>query len=712
MRPQLLPLALTTSLGVAAAAVIGTFLPQAGRPAMAVAALGVAGTSGILLTRRLGRVARREETAKEELRFTRFAMDHAWDSMVLLDRDGTLLYVNEETCRLTGFTREELVGQPVFKALTGQSSDRFPELYALVENRGRHVFEFVIRTRHGAERPIEVSAVFLEFHGRRVVFAVSRDIAARKEAESAYREVQGRARMTEYALDHAQDLVSILDAEGHRLYVNEAFCRFTGRDLSELSTTRVWENLPDHGEVGYRQLWKTVRERGSLSLELDLLHKTGARRPIEVNCSFIVIDGREAVCTVSRDLTARRAAESERRLMEQQLRETQKLESLGILAGGIAHDFNNLLTGILGNASLARDRLPETDPLQGPLTQVEKASVRAAELCQQMLAYAGKGRVVVGPVDLSQLVEETANLLQVSIARRAQLELKLHPALPLVQADATQMRQVIMNLVLNAAEASDKPDGRIVVTTGTVEVSRDFIHSARVCTGMEPGLGVYLEVSDNGSGMSRDTLERIFEPFFTTKFTGRGLGLAAVLGIVRSHHGALDVQSETGWGTRFTLVLTPHATASRVAGKAATASRAPFRRYGRVLVVDDEESVREVAVQVLQRGGFKVDSAASGEEAITHLRAAVADYHLILLDFSMPQRDGVAVLRSLRELKPKVPVIMMSGISEEEARQRMQGLHFDAFLPKPFTLTQLRERIDALVPPATHPGEHSSSAEL
>ncbi|MDX2185789.1 MAG: PAS domain S-box protein [Opitutaceae bacterium] len=711
MRPQLLPLALTVSLGVAAAATTGALLPQVGRLTLAGTAAAAAGGAGLVLSKRLNRVARRETAAKEELRFSRFAMDHARDSMVVLDGEGTLLYANEETCRLTGYSRDELVGARIFKILTDPGAAQFSRLWEIIEQRGTHVFEFAIRTKEGAERPIEVAATFLEFHGSRVVFAVSRDIAARKAAESAYREVEGRARMTQYALDHAQDLVSVIDSEGRRLYVNEAFCRFTGRDFSELQSSRVWDNLPAHGEQGYRRLWQVVKERGSLSLEVELLHKSGALRPIEVNCSFLVIDGTEAVCTVSRDLTSRKAAEHERQLIEQQLRETQKLESLGVLAGGIAHDFNNLLTGILGNASLARDRLPEADPLHNPLLQVEKAAVRAAELCQQMLAYAGKGRVVVGPVDLSSLVEETANLLQVSIARRARLELRLMENLPLVQADATQMRQIVMNLVLNAAEAIDKPDGLITVTTGTVDVTREFIHSARVCTGMEPGQGVFLEVKDNGSGMTRETLERIFEPFFTTKFTGRGLGLAAVLGIVRSHHGALDVASEVGGGTRFTLVLAPQPLARDSARVRQQTSRSPFRRYGRILVVDDEESVREVAVQALQRGGFKVDAASSGDQAIELLKSAIADYHLILLDFSMPQRDGVSVLRSIREIKAHTPVVMMSGLAEEEARQRMQGLTVEAFLSKPFTLSQIREKVDAILPTAG-PEQANQQTEL
>ncbi len=635
--------------------------------------------------------------AEQRLRFTQFAMDHARDAMTLVTPSGRRLYVNEETCRLTGRTREELLEGTIFDTLVDLQPATFDQIWRLVERDGTHVVESTLRTKSGEQHPIEVSATFLEIDGQDVLFAVTRDISARKASEAALRKVESRVRMTQYALDHAQDLVSIMDANGQRLYVNDAFCHFTGRSYSELAVEPVWKGVHSLDETLYRELWLKIKQNGSLTLETELQTASGEYRPVEVNCSYLTVDGIEAVCTVSRDLTARRAAEKERQLMEQQLRETQKLESLGVLAGGVAHDFNNLLTGILGNASLARDRLPETDPLHGPLQQVEKAAIRAAELCQQMLAYAGKGRVVVGPVDISTLVSETANLLNVTIAHRAVLELRLGRRLPLVQADATQIRQIVMNLVLNAAEAIDRTDGRIIVSTGSVQMTQELINSARVTAGLEPGECVFLEVRDNGIGMDAATLERIFEPFFTTKFTGRGLGLAAVLGIVRSHQGALFVDSRRGEGTTFRLILSPEPTARRLRVRPEKKPTQAAASHGRVLIIDDEESVRQVATQALERQGFQVASAPDGEVGLQVLRSAPNPFHVVLLDFTMPHGDGATILRQLRESHAGTPVVMMSGFTEEETRQRLGTLAIEGFLAKPFNLTHLRSKVDTII---------------
>lgn len=367
------------------------------------------------------------------------------------------------------------------------------------------------------------------------------------------------------------------------------------------------------------------------------------------------------------------------------------------MAGGIAHDFNNLLTGVLGNASLARDRLVDDSDLHEPLRQIERAAVRAAELCQQMLAYAGKGRFVVEPVNLSALVEDTAKLLDLSVARRAELDLRLAPNLPPVLADATQLRQIVMNLVLNAAEAMSQSRGAITVVTGRMHVDRRFLHSARVAAELPEGEGVYLEVSDTGSGMDRPTLERIFEPFFTTKFTGRGLGLAAVLGIVRSHRGALHVVSEVGHGTTFRLVLAAHHQAAAAMAGTPPLFRVLKQNHGRVFVIDDEESVRSVTVQALERTGFTVETATDGEVAIARLREDPDAFAVILLDYTMPRLDGGETFREIQRINPHARVILMSGFPEQEARERMDGAALAGFIQKPFDIATLRRRVEDVV---------------
>jgi PAS domain S-box-containing protein len=552
-------------------------------------------------------------------------------------------------------------------------------------------------TKSGEARPVEMSATFIEFSGREIVFAIARDISARKVAEQALRASEERLRFTQFALDHAQDIVSIMDREGNRLYVSETFCNFTGRTQEELFVSKVWEGIPSLNRDRFQALWDDIKRCGTLSFEIELLGRNEEKKPVETNATYLNFGGREAVCTISRDLTTRKSAEAEKKRMQLQLQETQKLESLGVLAGGIAHDFNNLLTGILGNASLARDRLADNSELHEPLRQIERASTRAAELCQQMLAYAGKGRFIVEPIDLSGLVEDTAKLLDLSVGRRAALELRLAPDLPSVLVDATQMRQIVMNLVLNAAEAISHPQGKIVVSTGEMRVDQTFLATARVAAELTEGPGVFLEVSDNGEGMNRETLERVFEPFFTTKFTGRGLGLAAVLGIVRAHQGALHVQSERGRGTTFRLVLAPHHEIARKAASLPPFRTSVERNQGCVLVVDDEESVRSVTRQALERIGFKVETAEDGEVALTKLAPDPRRFTVILLDYTMPRLDGAQTLREILRLNPQARVILMSGFPEQEARERLGQDTLAGFVQKPFDLPTLRAQVERVV---------------
>lgn len=641
-----------------------------------------------------------EEALRESerrLRMTQFAVDHVKDAVAFLSPDGDRLYVNDETCRLTGYSREELLKAKIWSTFTSFTLDSYRQLWAYVQSRGTHVFEVELRTRTNEIRSVEVSVSFIGFDEQELVFAIARDITARKAVEQTLRENEERLRFTQFALDHARDIVSIIDHQGRRLYVNDTFCRFTGRDREESYRTQVWDTVPAFNQERFEALWEEIKRGHTLSLEIEMMTKSGELKPLEVNASYLNFGGREAVCMISRDLTARHAAEMEKKRMHQQLQETQKLESLGVLAGGIAHDFNNLLTGVLGNASLVRDRLSETSDLHEPLRQIERASIRAAELCQQMLAYAGKGRFIVEPLNLSALVEDTAKLLDLSIARRARLDLQLASALPAVLADATQLRQIVMNLVINAAEAMTHSRGVIRVVTGKLQIDRKFLTEARVAAELAEGEGVFLEVSDTGMGMDRKTLDRIFEPFFTTKFTGRGLGLAAVLGIVRSHQGALHVESEPGKGTTFKLVLAAHHRPAAPTQGTPPIFPSSRKNQGRILVVDDEESVRAVACQALERIGFTVETAADGESALARLRVDPQQFVVIVLDYTMPHLDGAQTLKEIRRINPEARVILMSGFPEVEARERLGDKGLAGFVQKPFDVGTLRKRVEEAI---------------
>ncbi|MEP6669984.1 MAG: PAS domain-containing protein [Chthoniobacter sp.] len=409
-----------------------------------------------------------------------------------------------------------------------------------------------------------------------------------------------------------------------------------------------------------------------------------------------------SILSLVQDVTDRIVAEqqskkaaSERQLLERKLQESQKLESLGVLAGGIAHDFNNLLTGVLGNASLARMDLPADSPVQPYLQQIEAAAARAADLCKQMLAYSGKGRFVVNRLDLNALIEDTTRLLQVSISKRAVMKFHLAAGLPVVLGDATQLRQVVMNLVINASEAVGEKSGFIAITTGLTRADRAYLSGAFFARDLPEGDYVSLEISDNGGGMSPEVLERIFDPFFTTKFTGRGLGLAAVLGIVRGHNGALKVFSEEGWGTTFKILL-PCAEGVAEEVAATAPGLANWRGSGRVLVVDDEETVRVTTARMLEAIGFTTRLADNGRTGVEEFTADPDGFTLVLLDLTMPHMDGDEAFRLIRELRPSARVLLMSGFNEQEAIARFTGQGLAGFVQKPFTFPALRERLQEI----------------
>jgi signal transduction histidine kinase/CheY-like chemotaxis protein len=387
---------------------------------------------------------------------------------------------------------------------------------------------------------------------------------------------------------------------------------------------------------------------------------------------------------IARDVTERKRAEEENRLGERKLQETARLESLGVLAGGIAHDFNNLLTGILGYASLVRIQLPAGSPLVRHLEQIEGSAHRAADLCTQMLTYAGKARFILARLNLNALIAESTQLLHLSVGKNALLQCDLAPALPPVLADPNQLRQVLLNLVRNAAESLGGGDGVVRLATGVTRLDPEALAGAPLAPEAPEGEYVFLEVRDTGCGLTPEMRARVFEPFFSTKFTGRGLGLAAVLGIVRAHRGAITVSSEVNRGTAFRLFFPCAGPPESLA----LPGDAGWRGEGDVLVVDDEETVREVTAQLLEVFGFRVTPARDGLEALALVRAR-GPFRFVLLDLTMPHQDGVETFRELRAVCPGVPVILMSGHGEQEATAPFAGGALAGFLQKPFKAADL-----------------------
>jgi two-component system, cell cycle sensor histidine kinase and response regulator CckA len=387
------------------------------------------------------------------------------------------------------------------------------------------------------------------------------------------------------------------------------------------------------------------------------------------------------------DITRRKQDEEALQAIERRLLHAQKLESLGVLAGGIAHDFNNILAGIMGYADLAKIHLPACEPAHADIDVIKKAAHRAADLTRQMLAYSGKGKFVVGPVSLSQVVEDMRELLEISISKKAALRVHLASDLPLIEADASQIHQVILNLVVNASEALGEECGAIVISTGAV---RSSIATDNAFGDDDAGerLQVRLEVTDTGCGMDAETLARIFDPFFTTKFTGRGLGLAAVHGIVRGHKGTIQVSSKPGQGTAFQVLFPALETPAPLPPVGPMPAR-PWRGGGTVLVVDDEELVRRSAQRMIEAVGYSVLTANNGEEAVRLYREHADEIACVLLDLTMPTMNGEETFRAIRRISPGIRVILSSGYSEDIATGRFSGLGLAGFLQKPYQLDTL-----------------------
>ncbi|NJM13821.1 MAG: response regulator [Synechococcaceae cyanobacterium SM1_2_3] len=491
----------------------------------------------------------------------------------------------------------------------------------------------------------------------------------------------------------------VLNDVGLIYEANETFCRMVSRNRDQLMGSPFSECMEgdDRGVflARYRAFFKNPSEK---SIEALVRRTQGPAFYAHMEGAIInTVLGRQQthnaplLLLAITDVTERKWAEEKRLQLERQMQQTQKLESLGVLAGGIAHDFNNLLAIILGNASLALDELPPNSPAHDSLMAIEATSLRAAELCRQMLAYSGKGRFAIENIRLGALIGEMVSLLKSSLSKKAILNLNLKEPLPTMRGDPSQIRQVVMNLVINASEAIGERSGVVTISTGVMECSHEYLCDVYLDERLTEGAYVWLQIADTGCGMDAETQRRIFEPFFTTKFTGRGLGLSAVLGIVRGHRGTLKVYSKPGKGTTI-KVLFPIATEDAMpVGAYDGAMPSDWRGTGIVLLVDDEESIRGMGTRMLERLGFQVLAAADGRAALEIYRARRDEIALVLLDLTMPHMDGTETFRELRRIDPSVRVVISSGYTESEIAPRFASERLSGFLQKPYALYALAQ---------------------
>jgi PAS domain S-box-containing protein len=524
----------------------------------------------------------------------------------------------------------------------------------------------------------------------------------KKRYEEAYQSELRRQALLErfqYLVRQANDGILLADEELRIVEANERALQLYGYARDELVGRSLSDLVSASDAAAWAQAMASLAESEGYVAEATHRRKNGEEFPVEVSARRFLLDDVPHVQVIVRVISERKRAEEERKRLEQQFQHSQRLESLGRLAGGIAHDFNNVLMAVLGHAELALAELPPSSRAREDLQEIVNASHRAAELCRQMMAYSGRGHVQEEAVDLVELVGGMVHLLSSVISKKVLLNLHLEKNLPPLLGDPSQIDQVIMNLVLNASEAIGERSGVITISAGAMECSREYLRSAYLDEDLPEGLYVTLEVSDTGSGMSKETLARLFEPFFSTKAGGRGLGLAAVLGIVRAHKGAIKVYSEPGKGTTFKLLF-PAAPGRQAAGGNQAQAATEWKGSGTILLVDDEETIRALGKRMLETLGFEVLVAADGRQALEVYRGHQKKVVLVLLDLTMPHMNGEETFRELRRLDPGVRVILSSGYLENDVATRFAGKGLAGFIQKPYTLTALTERLKAVLSPS------------
>lgn len=634
-------------------------------------------------------VAGKTRELKESEEHHRSILQTAMNGIWLVDMRGRLVEVNKSYCTMSGYSEQELLVMRIPDLVVDESEDDITDRLLSVKERGEAQFESRHRRRNGTVFDVEVRIKYYPAFGGQYV-AFLQDITERKRNE-------------EIIINSNKLLQAIINNAPMRIFWKDTELRYLG--CNQVFAEDAGVGCPDDliGKDDYHLVWKELAEL----YRTDDLHVIESGMPIiSYEEPQTTADGNQIVLRTSKvplyneadeiigvlgiyeDITGRKQVEEEKLALEQQLQHSQKLESLGVLAGGIAHDFNNILAIIMGHCSLAE---LDSNKAGNHIPPISKAAERAAGLCRQMLVYAGKASFTPTQVDLPELVREMVTMLKATTNQNVVIKLDLPADMPAITGDASQIRQIVMNLIINASEAIGEAHGVIHVTLSEAIISaglseRDFLGNT-----LPPGRYACLAVSDTGCGMDDETRRRIFEPFYTTKFTGRGLGMSAVLGIIKAHGGALQLASTHGRGSAFTVYLPVQSGEAAVEAPQQRAAPEPWRGSGMILLVEDEAQVLFVAKEMLEELGFTVIEASNGMEALALYREKAADVTMVLTDMGMPVMDGYALIRELKKLNPKLPIIITSGFGDADLTARIPCEDIAGLVGKPYNFNQLQE---------------------
>lgn len=609
--------------------------------------------------------------------------------------DGYVIMANPAIAKIFGFkTNSEMIGQnlinegitPAF--MSSEYLDRFRDTGEI-----RNVESRLIR-KDGSEIQIRENVSAISDNAGNIIYyeGTIEDISQWKKTEDDLRESEEHFRRI---FENSRAGYFLTDAVGKYIYVNEAWLKLHKyNDINEIKGKHYSETMLEVDIEAAKIQEAKLREGkyiptgearrkcqdGSVGYHTYTINPVKRARKIIGFEGFII------------DTTAQRNAEKKRKSLELKIQQFQKMDSLSVLAGGIAHDFNNILQGILGNASLALMDLTSESPVRDSLQQIEESAQRAADLTRQMLAYSGRGRFIINAINLSVLIKDISQLFQASIHKKSTLVFNLQDDLPIIEGDVSQIRQVIMNLITNASEALFESEGTIKISTGSMRCNRAYLRETYLDEDLAEGDYAYVQVTDTGCGMDEDTIEKIFDPFFSTKFIGRGLGLAAVLGIIRGHKGAIKVSSQTGKGTTM-KVLFPCTVIDQRPKEVLKDSIKNWQSSGLVLVVDDEAAALKPTKRSLEMVGFTVLTAVDGKDAVKIFRKYNKDIKLVILDLTMPHINGEEANDEIKMINSEVPVILTSGYSEKIATERFAGKGLAGFIQKPYRTVSLLQKI-------------------
>jgi PAS domain S-box-containing protein len=619
----------------------------------------------------------------QECRQIKFSLDHSSAYAFRLDQEGYILYANNKACDSLGYSLAELLEMSAFDIDPVIDREMWQHAWQTLCDDDSVTFESQHRRKDGTIFPVEVTATLIEFEGRSYSMAIIKDITEQKRVYESFP-------ITQFIFDEAPLGIFLIRDGGYINNVNDHACRYLGYTREELCRMNVLEIDRGYSPQEIEQIW--VRQQQTIGIgTFETVHRRKDGTDIPVEISGILLEFNNVSYSVSfvKDISERKEAEKRRIKMEAQMREAQKMESLGTLSGGIAHDFNNILGAILGYAELAKLVCPADSNFRNYVTQITKASHRAKELVQQILLFSRQDRSEKGPMDVSRVVDEALKLIKASLPANIEILASISQNIAPVFANETHIHQIVMNLCTNAYHAMKSAGGTLNVSLTAVAIQD---HDVQSFPEMNPGNYLKLSIADTGCGIPPDVINRIFDPYFTTKPTGEGtgLGLSTIHGIVKDHGGNIKVYSEVGIGTTFHVYLpTAEATVETVVEKA---EQLPMGS-GCILFVDDEKSLIDIGRDLLGRLGYRVETRASAIDAIEAFRADPQKFDLVISDMTMPKMTGDEMARQIRAIRPDIPIILSSGFSERIHSQATEAIGINAVLMKPVIFADLAHTV-------------------